>query len=278
MTLIMLAQEAFVGELGPIGESGVECTRLASLSIDERAAPVRAYVKMFATTNGEGAALRGLVNEVAGYFCAKAAELPVAPRAGLIVLDGSMLSDPPEWMRPGSLYVGWWTEDVGYPSIKATFKWDALPAGSMVQLEALAEIRATLLKYPGTPSIIALDDLIANIDRNLGNILCVPHGLSLIDHGHCLTGPAWTATDLIPDSTYRNVVKAILGADGETLPYKSSIMAAYVTIAGRVVPKLPELEALMGHLVIESDASAASTFLQLRSAPPSAARRVGVVA
>ncbi|RYE61263.1 MAG: hypothetical protein EOP20_00125 [Hyphomicrobiales bacterium] len=278
MSLIMLAKEAFLGELGVLGESGVECTRLATLDISAEVGPTRAYVKAFGTTNGDGFALRGLVNEVAGYFCADAAGLPVPPRAGLIVVEPSMLGEPPEWMQPGSEHVCWWSEDVGSLSLRARFNWDALPDGSVAQDDALQLIREVLLRYPGTPSVIALDDLIANVDRNLGNVLCTPLGLSLIDHGHCLTGPQWVSSDLRADASYRNVVRQILDAAGDTLPYKSSIMAAYRQITLGIAPKLSELKELLDVLVDAGDAEAAHEFLSTRSDPPSIAHRMGVVA
>lgn len=45
-----------------------------------------------------------------------------------------------------------------------------------------------------SPSIIALDDLIANTDRNLGNLLRTRKGqYILIDHGRVLDGVNWIA-------------------------------------------------------------------------------------
>jgi hypothetical protein len=278
MPLVLLGKNAYRGELGPVVESGIECTRLISLAVDPGELPVRAYVKFYSPTDENGKTSRGLVNEVAGYLCADAAGLSVPPRAGLIALDGSMISNPPTWLPVDVTAVGWWSEDVGHASLRASFNLDALPDGSKAKHDAVMAARDILLKHSGTPSIIALDDLIANIDRNLGNVLSGAGALTLIDHGRCITGPAWKPADLDPAATYLNKVRALLGAAADTLPYKSSIMAAYSTIVSKVSPELPQLRALMGVLLDAADASAAHRFIQDRASPPSVAHRIGVVA
>ena len=277
MPLTRLAKEAFLGELGALPETGVECTRLASISVTDTAPPVRAYLKIFASTYGSGLATRGLVNEVAGYFCAEAGGLSVAQQAGLITLEPSMISNPPSWLASTSPLVAWWSQDMAHPSIRASLNIQALPNGSAAQQDAFKQALDMLLKFAGTPAVIALDDLVANIDRNLGNALYSPAGISLIDHGHCLTGPAWVAGDLDSGKSYDNKVRSFLGASGETLSYKSSIMAAYTQIAKDVAPKLPQLKHLAEQLVSASDAAALNTFLERRSVLSSIPHRVGVV-
>ena len=92
-----------------------------------------------------------------------------------------------------------------------------------------------------------------------------------------MTGPAWVAGDLDSGKSYDNKVRSFLGASGETLSYKSSIMAAYTQIAKDVAPKLPQLKHLAEQLVSASDAAALNTFLERRSVLSSIPHRVGVV-
>lgn len=278
MALVMLGSNSYRGELGPVSERGIEYTHLARLSVSSSEQPVRAFVKAYAPVHLQsGHASKGLVNELAGYFCAELGGLTVPKRAGLIVVDPSQLSDPPEWVTIQSTLVAWWSEDFGNQSIKATWNLTALPDGSLAQQEALLAARSFLVKHASTPSVIAFDDLIANIDRNLGNLLGSSGTLGLIDHGHCITGPAWLPSDLDPSVAYRNVIRLLLGPAAETLPFKSAVMDAYESIVGAITPHMSELRQLMGGLLDDDEADSAHSFIQMRGAPGSIAHRVGVV-
>ncbi|KGO99770.1 hypothetical protein N791_00405 [Lysobacter defluvii IMMIB APB-9 = DSM 18482] len=142
----------------------------------------------------------------------------------------------------------------------------------------MAQAREFLIKHCSTPSIVALDDLIANVDRNLGNLLHSPGSLTLIDHGRSLTGPAWRRPDLVAGNAFMNVVRDLLGPAAETLPFRGAVMAEYTTIVSKVSPAMPELKQLLDHLLDPLDSRAAHDFLHGRSAPGSIARRIGVVA
>jgi len=278
MPLFMLSSTSYRGELGPVGEAGVEYTHLASLSVLASEPPVRAFVKVYPLHYDSGRAARGLVNEVVGYFCADRAGLPVAPKAGLIVLEASQLASAPPWLNAAHPVVAWWTEDACHPSIRATWNFDALPEGSSAQIEAIASARDFLIKHAGTPAVVALDDLVANIDRNLGNLLAGAGKLTLIDHGRSLTGPAWIPPELVSADPYPNVIRGLLGAAAETLPFKGAVMAEYSSIVSKVSPVMPELKVLLDGLLEPSDSAAAHDFILGRTAPRSIARRIGVVA
>lgn len=278
MPLIMLSSTSYRGELGAVGEVGIEYTHLASLSVAPGLPNVRAYVKIYPTHYDSGRAARGLVNEVVGYFCADCAGLPVPQLAGLIALEVSQLASAPKWLDPSEPVVGWWTQDVDHPSIRATWNLDALPKDSPAQQQAIASAREFLFKHGGTPAVVALDDLVANIDRNLGNLLAGSGKLTLIDHGQSLTGPAWLPPELVVGESYGNVIRSLLGAAGETLPFKSAVMAEYIALVAKVAPVMPELKGLLDILLEPQDSVAAYDFLQGRAAPASIARRMRVVA
>jgi hypothetical protein len=56
---------------------------------------------------------------------------------------------------------------------------------------------------------ISFDEWVANIDRHWKNLLIGSDGaVWLIDHGHCMTGPKWTANDLKPEMSYINKLAA----------------------------------------------------------------------
>jgi len=73
---------------------------------------------------------------------------------------------------------------INYGTPKQRYRIDRLD-----QCHALAR---RLLGGVKLPSLIAVDQLIANIDRNLGNLVFIGQdSFVAIDHGHALHGPAW---------------------------------------------------------------------------------------
>lgn len=278
MPLVMLGSSSYRGELGPISESGREYTHLATLSVASGEAPVRAYVKVYPSGYQSGAVARGLINELVGYFCAERGGLSVPPRAGLIELEVGNLSSPPLWLAQAPAAIGWWTEDAGHQSIKASLDLDALPDGSATKRRALGAARDFLLRHEDAPAVIAFDDLVANVDRNLGNLLSSPGKLTLIDHGRALTGPVWVKSDLVPGQTYQNVVRSFLNPESDSLPYKSRVMAEYTSIVSQVSPAMADLKTWLDGLLAPDEANAVHSFLVARTARQSIAQRVGVVA
>ena len=56
----------------------------------------------------------------------------------------------------------------------------------------------------------AFDTWIANVDRNIGNVLWgAKDKIWFIDHGRCLTGPDWAIDDLIADGSFANKLAQI---------------------------------------------------------------------
>jgi len=155
---------------------------------------------------------------------------------------------------------------------------DALPDGSATKRQALSAARDFLLRHADAPAVIAFDDLVANVDRNLGNLLSAPGKLTLIDHGRALTGPVWVKSDLLPGGTYGNVVRSFLDPESDSLPYKSRVMAEYSSIVSQVSPAMADLKTWLDSLLAPDEAMAVHSFLVARTARQSIAQRVGVVA
>lgn len=66
-------------------------------------------------------------------------------------------------------------------------------------------ILSTILSWPELGRLYAFDAWVANIDRHQGNLLLAGTGkVWLIDHGHCITGPNWDASQLLPDGSFAN--------------------------------------------------------------------------
>jgi hypothetical protein len=89
--------------------------------------------------------------------------------------------------------------DVGVPNLAQRIKSDP---------QAKSVIYDELKKWSSLGKLYALDSWIANVDRHRGNLLFGGAGsIWLIDHGHALTGPGWTAAALKADASVRNRLK-----------------------------------------------------------------------
>jgi len=67
------------------------------------------------------------------------------------------------------------------------------------------EVYEILANWDRLGELYGFDSWVANIDRHRGNLLLGGKGdLWMIDHGHCLTGPAWSPSDLKEDAQCRN--------------------------------------------------------------------------
>jgi hypothetical protein len=235
---------------------------------------------LYSPADPAGKQERGLVNEIIGYQLAKAGQLQVPQNAGLIHLTGSQLGRKPHWVADDQDEVlAWWSEDVHHPSIKAQFNLAALPPNSQIYRNVIIEISKALAKRHGIEKIVAFDDIVANVDRNLGNVLDTPSELTLIDHGRLLTGPYWKVGDLNPEKAYVNKLRALLTLSGEPLPFKSALVNEIEKL-GKLISK--DVDALSGSLarfLNDAEQVGVAEFLSKRSAGGvDTAKRIGLVA
>lgn len=137
-----------------------------------------------------------LANELLVGLLAQAVGLPtpasylaLAPSAVFPVLKGPTLPDGNRLVFASS--------DVMVPNI--TFQ-----ANGMSHL-AQQRLLRDILAWVQLGDLYAFDTWVANIDRHPGNLLFGGNGqFWLIDHGQCLTGPAWKVADLDAEVQYRN--------------------------------------------------------------------------
>jgi hypothetical protein len=83
------------------------------------------------------------------------------------------------------------------------FATSALPAGTLSRHIAAKEseaVRQLVESWLTWPNVVLFDQWLANVDRNLGNILVgAPGEFYLIDHGWCFHRRNWTAEELTAD-------------------------------------------------------------------------------
>lgn len=196
-----------------------------------------------------------MANELVGAAFARALGLPV-PRSFLAVAKPDVL---PATKAPalGNCRVLFGSERKDVPPLGNFWVGDRIEQS---YLDALA-------MWPKCGSVFAFDTWIANIDRNVNNLLFKGSGdVWLIDHGHCLTGPTWTAVELEAEGDYRNAMATWLTRH-LTSKQKAAFRKAILELP-KAIRKM-DLDAIAkaskaASILTEADARAMLAFLKAR--------------
>lgn len=210
-----------------------------------------------------------MANELLGAALASALGLPV-PQTYLAVANPDVLAAT-KGPSLGDFRVVFASERKGTPPLKQVWTGERIPQPYL----------ETLLSWPLCGSAFAFDTWAANVDRNVGNILCGgPGDVWLIDHGQLLTGPMWNGSELAAGGEYLNKMSLWL-----TNHFRSSQKAALL----RGILELPEairkldLDAIAQtskalSILTAADAKAMLSFLKARvdHISPIATKQAGI--
>lgn len=165
------------------------------------------YVKIFSQAQG-----LGIFNEILGYLLTKAEELPVALKAGVLILPEELKKEIAFPVAP----VAFLTSKINGNSPSSFWK-----LGQVLQFESLCKIIDGWEKLPQT---IAFDEWVANQDRNLGNVIIDANfAVTLIDHSNMPVDLDWTIPMLDPEIEPRNVLSDFF-RNTPNLPQKMEII------------------------------------------------------
>ncbi|MEQ4902893.1 hypothetical protein [Enterobacter hormaechei] len=165
------------------------------------------YVKMFAVQQGIG-----VFNEILGYLLTKAEGLPVASKAGLLILPDAVRS----LANKPVASVAFVTSRVEGNTPSSFYH-----INDMLKFESLNKILDGWDKLHQT---IAFDEWVANQDRNLGNLVIDSHcSVTLIDHSNMPVDIVWQPTDLDCNLTPQNKLGSFF-RNNPTLPQKHAIL------------------------------------------------------
>lgn len=152
--------------------------------------------------------VRELFNELFAFLVLHELALPV-PRSYVGFVDASLpevSKAPPDGQGHRVVFA---SEEIPAPSLRFT---TGLPSPSTFQEEQflLDHIVPLISSWKGLGELYAFDEWVANVDRNVGNLLLGPKSTKsnpevwLIDHGMAFTSPSWTAGELLPNADYLN--------------------------------------------------------------------------
>lgn len=246
----------------------------ALIEVDRGTPPIRTFCKIYP----EEPARKDLVNELIGYLGLEAFELSTPKRAGFIEIGVDQIpKNTPEWVNRNQSQVAWWTEAVDGPSLKGRFKVDDNIDPSLCA-HRMAKARSTLLgRRDFIAKVIVADDVLANIDRNLGNLIAHTGGYVLIDNGACLTGPIWNASTLNASGLYYNIIKEFLEPEIRSLDFSRSMIKAKVDMSAKLAPLITEVNKWLFIVDNEDDRSAIIPFISERLNGAGMNKRLGFV-
>jgi hypothetical protein len=215
-TLRLLADKRFSACIrwlegaGAEGGGGVEATCVVMLSHPDYTGPRPFYAKFYNDKNNRS---RGLANEAAAYILANRFGLQQPPKACIarIPLDKLDLNSLPkthDWLKKTAKvrngYHAFCTEAINAKTPFHHYGKDAFEA-----------MKDDIVRWPDLAKTMAFDDIIANVDRHLNNLIRIgPSTYAVIDHGRLVAHDGnWTATHLIDTQSYTNRLLDILFDD-----------------------------------------------------------------
>ncbi|MGG2098103.1 hypothetical protein ABFY41_11085 [Acinetobacter haemolyticus] len=207
----VLSEDAYQTTLANIDLGAIGNTKKASIMWDDGIAR-KSYVKVY----NPDERCRKLCNEMIGYILGKSLNILQPSMAALMPISNFI---KPEFqnisdINCGGLVWAWVTSECG-DSLKAQFRIKSEPNQEEFEQnnKFIAECVNFLAKKDGLSEIIAFDDLIANNDRNLGNLVITHDGsIGIIDHGEILGRIDWIQNLplLLNDQYFRNLVLDIV--------------------------------------------------------------------
>ncbi|EAQ5910579.1 hypothetical protein FEF66_21565 [Salmonella enterica] len=202
----VLSQASFKSVLGRPSEGQIALTLLCLIDWPD-GVQRQSYVKIFASEENIG-----VFNEILGYLLTKSDDLPVAPKAGLLILPDGVIDSIGKSVSP----IAFVTSKVTGHSPSSYYN-----IGDMIKFESLKKILDGWEKLHKT---IAFDEWVANQDRNLGNLIIDSHSqVTLIDHSNMPVDLMWSPKDLSIAINPVNKLEMALRAL-PTLPQKMAIV------------------------------------------------------
>lgn len=230
-----LEPEQYVQPLEPVILGKDALTHVALINYNQQKR--RWYLKAMRDPGKRGSP-RGLTNEIIGHVLAHHAGLP-QPKGALI----SVAADTLRQMHPHVRFSD--PDYYCFASLEAHNPYDRTTGMvRVIYRNLVADIQFALQQWPALPLLMAFDSWLANIDRNTGNIIQTgADNFFILDHGHLLTGPNWTPSDLKSEKDFVNkLMDELFDAWQLPLNIKSAVLKSVEAFLPVYAKALPELE------------------------------------
>lgn len=140
---------------------------------------IESFVKLFPVNTR----IKEIINESFGFLLAKSARLRQTTRAALIKLDVSEFpidTKTDSFAAANGFVYGWVTASLGGKDLKKMY----LNNPPDIAANEAQQIMSLLGAWPNFKALVAFDDWVGNIDRNIGNLIFInKDDIGVIDHG-----------------------------------------------------------------------------------------------
>lgn len=140
---------------------------------------IESFVKLFPVNTR----IKEIINESFGFLLAKSARLRQTTRAALIKLDVSEFpidTNTDSFAAINGFVYGWVTASLGGKDLKKMY----LNNPPNIAVNEAQKIMSLLGAWPNFKALVAFDDWVGNIDRNIGNLIFIKKDdIGVIDHG-----------------------------------------------------------------------------------------------
>ncbi len=140
---------------------------------------IESFVKLFPVNTRT----KEIINESFGFLLAKSARLRQTTRAALIKLDVSEFpidTKTDSFAAANGFVYGWVTASLGGKDLKKMY----LNNPPNIAANEAQQIMSLLGSWPNFKALVAFDDWVGNIDRNIGNLIFInKDDIGVIDHG-----------------------------------------------------------------------------------------------
>lgn len=203
----VLSQASFKSVLGKPSEGQMALTLLCLIDWPD-GLQRQSYVKIFSLEESVG-----VFNEILGYLLTKSCDLPVAPKAGVLILPDGVINSIEFPISP----IAFVTSKITGQSPSSYYN-----IGDMIKFDSLNRI---LNAWDNLHKTIAFDEWVANQDRNLGNLIIDSNSqVTLIDHSNMPVDLAWIPDDLSISINPINKLEMAFRST-PTLPQKMDIIS-----------------------------------------------------
>lgn len=220
--------QQYVAPVAPEHGGCMAFTHLALLR-NRRGGPVRGYVKHYTPQQP-----RGLFNEWLGYALMSALGVP-QPLAAVMPAP-----------LPGTDVVAW-----AFVSLQPTPRFEGTPKQlyNLLDPKQHRPLIERLMACPALPLLVAADQLLANDDRNMGNLVFTgKNQFVAIDHGGILGGTDWHAGDLWYTQHWERSkpIEDLVTIDRLSDKFKNTLLAAAMEVEDMHHAQQPHLRQALG--------------------------------
>lgn len=220
---------------------------------------IESFVKLFPVNTR----IKEIINESFGFLLADAASLRQSTRAALIKLNVTEFpidTTTDSFAATNGFVYGWVTASLGGKDLKKMY----LNNPSDISSDEEQQILSVLRSWPNFKALVAFDDWVGNIDRNIGNLIFIKKDdIGVIDHGQIFGVIDWQHEKIDPTINCTNWMFNAFKAQYGGATIHPAIYQTILDVAAKNSSSYDEAKADIQHCIANIDRTIGSN-LDLR--------------